>query len=643
MAGRIALDLKKFKHIGSTPDTTTLKHQDGHLLTVAHSGLSPEGQKQLSALSNVSKDIATPLQATEARDQKMADGGKIPPKPSSGTLDYKALQREHREKGRTPPPAGGELNYSTFPKETQAKNEAFAAEERAKPKKMADGGDVDPNGPGMPDWGMKSYPTPDGSAPGEISPPDYPPTNGTPDIAANVVPNLSAPPEQALAAPPQPQQPASAQAAMPSQPETNDGEEGEEVAAAPQPKAPSTPQEVKQGIFDHLMTEDDAWNKDLQNGHIQPETINSLFAKKDTIGKISTIFGLMLGGIGSGLTKQPNALLEMMNNQIKNDLEAQKTSKENAQNFLKINMQHQINQGQLAQWVRQGKLTEAEAKNVTQEAALKAYSLSNMQMNRKALHSLSTDVDKMPPGSPQRQKAEQVLAMLNQGVQNDNYQLADRAATAGANLRFLTGTDQTNPGQSNEQTFQTQQNVKRMLGPQGEMMAKNAEDKHIPGVTGMASKAVPDEDRNQIQAMNVLDAKGKDVLQYIQAHKGTLRPNELATASQKIEEMKNFYNDSIKGGALTEGRLGWYDEQFGKSNPTGRLHQFFGGKSKLEEMVNSNATRRDLLLKKNGFPTQPNAQQPNNSQYPSSITRGGKPMTLQMINGKPFYVPSKGD
>lgn len=73
---KIKLDLKHFKHESSGDKTTTLRHKkDGHLLTIVHDALSPEAQEQLKALGKSAKNAQTPLQADEARDQKMAEGG----------------------------------------------------------------------------------------------------------------------------------------------------------------------------------------------------------------------------------------------------------------------------------------------------------------------------------------------------------------------------------------------------------------------------------------------------------------------------------------------------------------------------------------------------------------------------------------
>lgn len=47
---KINLDLKLFKHVKSDDKSTTLSHKDGHELTIAHKGLSPEAKSQLEAL-----------------------------------------------------------------------------------------------------------------------------------------------------------------------------------------------------------------------------------------------------------------------------------------------------------------------------------------------------------------------------------------------------------------------------------------------------------------------------------------------------------------------------------------------------------------------------------------------------------------
>lgn len=64
-------DFKKFKHVKSDKDTTTLRHPKGHEITIAHSALNKNMRAQLEALSRVVTDAETPLQKGTA----YADGG----------------------------------------------------------------------------------------------------------------------------------------------------------------------------------------------------------------------------------------------------------------------------------------------------------------------------------------------------------------------------------------------------------------------------------------------------------------------------------------------------------------------------------------------------------------------------------------
>lgn len=265
--------------------------------------------------------------------------------------------------------------------------------------------------------------TPQVQAPasGESQPVDNTPLDIQP-VAAND-PNVQ---QTATQAPP-------VQSAQGQQPTPQAGPTNQILSDQPDSQDPTT------AVSDNLRSEDQAWQNDLQNGHVTPETYQSLFAKKDTLGKIGTIFGLMISGAGSGLSKQPNALLQMMNSQISNDLDAQKQSKQNAQNFIRLHQQNLLNQAQVGNLVRQGVLTEEQAKNMKVEADTKSVALSNMLMNRSALHDLTTRVQAMPQGSPERQQGENMLASLYGAVNNENYALADRAQAASALLNNQTG------------------------------------------------------------------------------------------------------------------------------------------------------------------------------------------------------------
>ncbi len=129
----IKLDLSKFKHVKSDDKTTTLQHQDGHMLTLAHGALHPDSQKALSALSKISATAATPDQANASRDQKMADGGKVSEKPRVYVPEQKP-EMPSKQPGNT-------LDYNKLREEKKIinRNESSKPPQR---KMMADGGDI---------------------------------------------------------------------------------------------------------------------------------------------------------------------------------------------------------------------------------------------------------------------------------------------------------------------------------------------------------------------------------------------------------------------------------------------------------------------------------------------------------------------
>lgn len=353
-------------------------------------------------------------------------------------------------------------------------------------------------------------------------------------------------------------------------------------------------------VQEELMQEQKAWEHDLQNGHITPKTYSDLYAKKSTLGKIGTLFGLLVGGAGAGLSHQPNALLEMMNREINNDLEAQKQSKGNAQNFLRINQQDMLNRAQIAQMERQAPLTEAQTKQLKAETDIKAYTLAQAQMLQTSYHNLVQNVDRMPEG-PSKEAAKQQLGIIYSKIGDKINNINDQAAGAIHYSNMLFGNQ--NHGADPEQEFQKKTQGMRMLGPQGEARAKDLEDKHVPGLSGQASIPIPHDDRNRIEAMNVLDNKVRDVLDFAKQHAGTLNPQTLARGKQKAEELIAFYNKSVDNLGMTEGRLGWLEKQI-KDDPTSVFKQIMGNNERLREIRDSNVGRRDILTKKYGLPDQ---------------------------------------
>lgn len=382
------------------------------------------------------------------------------------------------------------------------------------------------------------------------------------------------------------------------------------------PREPQQPQEkeyVPQPINPtEMKLEDVNFNQDVMNNHIKPETYHDLYAKKDTLGKIGTLFGLLVGGAGAGLTHQPNALMEMMNREITNDLESQKANVANKQNFLRLNLDHQMNIAQISRLQKEGKLTEAQAKAVTADANTKAYTLAQMQMNRAALHSLVQKVNKMPMGSPQRADAEKQLAFLSQGIQNENFNLADRAgaSSALANVAFTPGSG------GSESDFQNRQNTLRMSGnPAMSSMAESNEQKHFPGIEGQASVPLNQQEREQILAGTQFQNEMKRFIDWTKAHSGDLNPKDRAEGQAMAGQLQGAYRQATHGGVYKEGEQGFISHII-DSDPT-KFFNYIRVIPKLSAVQRESAAQLNDLVKSKGFKgfKGPAAEKTSEKQY----------------------------
>lgn len=624
------LDLKRFKKIDSDDKITTLQHENGHQIKIYHKGLSDEHRDELEKLpvhkakgglmSKPSKpkgDLSYPKASyTEPQDLGTPDkphkafsldtGAKPCINPScksygmahpnckcyglaeGGKVDHFCSQDNPHTEGCEYFKGGGEVkgvhkSVFNYPKDkadegmssaghsarhsnkeqAKAEHEKVLEEMKSQPKPklqgLAEKGVVEPQGDLMDSEQTPppedTQPAPEESVPQEMAAADqavdkaYPPQGTTAEDVSQVSPQPVAP-----QAAPQP------------------------VPAAQQPEQQMSEfDQHKNDVAQQIFPEAQAFKTDLDNGHIQAKTYKELFHDKSTLGKIGTLFGLLVGGAGSGLSGQPNMLMGMMDKEIERDLDAQKTSSANKQNFLKINQQNTLNKAQ-------ANLTQA-------QADLQSNALARVQMNWASLHYLVDATSKLPPG-PQRDQMMQTLAMMNQGVQTENFNILDRAATAGALSKVLQGNG------SGQNTMMMKSGL---MGPEASKVGEDIEQKTIPGVPGKAQRPIPEQSRSEIQAMDVLSKKAADLMAFAKAHKGTLSPSQRALGAQKAAEMVNFYNSSLQGGILTQGRLNWLDGQIGK-NPTSIFQDIMGNNKRLDEIKNSNDMRRGIVLKNLGFP-----------------------------------------
>lgn len=329
-----------------------------------------------------------------------------------------------------------------------------------KPKMMAEGGWPDDPAP---------------EAPMEVAQSDAPPSNGL-EMPAGA---FDADPDSPAPAPKEKEVPEQSQQGLTAKPEVSraKGMKFEpapapaetQVASAPPatnpfPAVPAsmpmprpTVQQIAQADSQQYQQQANLYGDDIVKGHIKPQTYSSLFAKQDLPGKIGSLFGMMLSSMGSGLTGQPNQFMEIMNKQIENDLNAQKETAHNAQNFYQMNLQKELNQASISktkadQMMIEASMTKipaekerlvAEAKSLyeqanktKQSAALDAQVNAHNQALQSAYHSLAISPMAQTP------EGQQALGMLYQQVQTSITNKSDAAAGMKAFANVTSGAGQ---------------------------------------------------------------------------------------------------------------------------------------------------------------------------------------------------------
>lgn len=97
-----------------------------------------------------------------------------------------------------------------------------------------------------------------------------------------------------------------------------------------------TSQMVYQQKHDDINQQNAKLMQDVQSAKVDPRR---LWNNKSTGEKIGTALGLIFGGIGSGLTHQPNLAAQFLENQVQQDIEAQKNDQSNKMSLYKLGLE----------------------------------------------------------------------------------------------------------------------------------------------------------------------------------------------------------------------------------------------------------------------------------------------------------------
>ncbi len=671
--GNIKVDLSKFQHVKSDGKSTTLRHEDGHLITLAHPVLSKPHQEALKMLAKPEMPEAM-AQGGQYGSVKVIDTEAKPVDPSGGRnlgVRYPTLNQGSAGSGG----GRGSSSNSSGSSSGGGGNAVRGAGGR-EVDALAEGGRVprfcaycgSPSHQGECSGGeIKKYAegTPPGGASNEDTQETKPqapvtinigqPAQGAPvqGLNAQGIPNALA---SAPTADSQSPAPAPAPAQAPPQAQQGDGSGGDaeqrsvqgvgptDTTQPPSSKAvmdmaDNTPPELKkqQEVKQELDTNAMNVHNDLQNGHIDPQSVQSLFANASTPGKIGAIFGLLLGGIGGGLTKSPNAAMEMIDKIITTDVNKQRQKFDSQNTFYRLHeMDQPMNQANIAKAQAEGKLTDQQAAVARQEASLKAFQNAWNTTLINSFHGLTKDIDSMPEG-PQKEQKKAAQAALFQEMGSKISNMNDAVAAKVGQLQMMGLAPEGNGSQqqpNDEQRTQRQNLMLKsgVLGQQGKEIGQMRSEGQIPGVPEVSgqtvARAIPQEKRDQLTAMQVLDNKAKDVLNFARQNKTNLekmnpleRRKILEQGAQKSEELTAFYSKAVDSGVMTKGRMEWLDKQIGK-NPASVFQDISGDNAKLEEIIKSNNGRKMLQLKALGFTPKP-TDQPREGQ---TGTHNGKPV-----------------
>lgn len=599
------LDLSKFQKVGSDKHSTTLRHEGGHTLKIAHGGLSAKMRADLHKIpvkkfadggdaedDGVGKDFSDALKSVKDVWNQYA-----PPDKTPSGQDFASRYNQPSAPAQSPVVinVGGS---------SDADKAASAAKLGVSPQDMA---------------AMSAIKSKEGALPSDNQAPAAQPPQAAQPAPAPQAPQTGLAPQATRA-------PADVAPPEPAAPEPDTAADLLPPEVTPEQAQSSGYQQSFNDYKAHhqqqFAQEDAAFAQDLNNGHIQPQTVHELFAKKDTLGKIGTIFGLMFGGMAAGEKGGPNQYLQMMQQEIRNDLDAQMQSKTNAQNFIKINQQQQLNNADIGQKIKQGQLTDAQVNQLKAETGIKAYTLSQLQANRTAFHTQAKMVAKMPEG-PMKEQAKQALAMMGTAVTNENANIGDIAASKMALMSQLGGGGNTT--------------ALRMMGM--DKMADDVERKTIPGI-GKGQIPIPQETRDSLAAQKQYDEKAREYVDFAKKHSGNWSNMNLVDRQRVSNQgaamaanLQSLYRNKIKGGVYKKGEQEFI-EQIIPDQPA-KWSASLNAIPKVEQTIRDNRndiknTAGSVGINYSGPQTGAGAK-----EGAASTSKSGKPIVFQ--NGKWVY------
>lgn len=331
-----------------------------------------------------------------------------------------------------------------------------------------------------------------------------------------------------------------------------------------------------QSTIKDLDSERQAHIADIQNGYVNPDKYWSGYKlpngqQVDGHSKVAAAIGMLIAGFNP--TSRPNAATELLQHQMDQSLEAQKTNLQSDHNLLRANLD--------------------QFRNVKD-----ATDMTRVMMNDAMQHKLELEAAKA--------KTPMAQAALYQAKAKLAQDIAPLAMTM--SLRQTVGRINNDPNLPPGALSQAVSQV-RMLNPE---MGKDLQERLVPNADGngkerLASIPVPAGVRSEIVAKQNLQDKSAKLYQWSKANSGTLSPSKMAEGRVLAADLQNAYREGINGGVFKKGEQEFIDNIV-DSHPD----KFFAGirvLPKLEGVMKSNEGSLNTLKAGYGLPATHSAAQ----------------------------------
>ena len=318
-----------------------------------------------------------------------------------------------------------------------------------------------------------------------------------------------------------------------------------------------------------LESERQAHIQDIQNGYVNPDRYWTGYTlpngeKVDGHSKVASAIGMIIAGFNP--TSRPNAATELLQKQMDQSLEAQKTNLQSSHNLLRANLD--------------------QFRNVKD-----ATDMTRIMMNDAMQHKLELEAAKAK--TPMAQAAlYQAKAKLAQDIAPLAMQLQIRRT-----IGSLGNDPNRPPGSLSQAVAQV-----RMINPE---MGKDLQERLVPNADGqgreaLASIPVPAAVRSEMLAKQNLNQAATQLRQWAAQNSGTLSPSKIAEGRTLAANVQNLYREGINGGVFKKGEQEFIDNIV-DSHPD----KFFASirtLPKLDAVLKSNEASLNTLKQGYGLP-----------------------------------------